>query len=230
MERINTHNSLDGEIVLWTKRTLLQYPRLSVALYEALVWRNVFTYLVLFAGTVAAVKLVLVLVSALAPVPLALVAAGTSLLYSALADSLAQMQKNQGQQEEQERAKKPLPSDPLSKEAYNAYIALAYSAQRQWDGIQQQRSLHRAMFTLQLLLVVFVLSVVLPLVRLDAVVWLLVLALLVAPGVYSCWIAPQRQQPHHQDQGDAVGPAPRRSLPRANCATLPNNFRLSDHK
>lgn len=222
-------NALDGEIVLWTKRTLVRYPRLSVALYEALVWRNVFSFCVLFAATVVATRLVLAVVQHVEPVPLAFLAAGTALLYSALAESVAPAADTSAESANGAAAGRPaLPSDPLSKEAYRAYIKLAYSLQRLWDGVLQQRALHRAMFALQLMLVCGVLAVVLPMVHVTALVWLAVLALLLAPGVYACWIAPQSEAPQAAaDAGDQrLPPAVRRNVPRFDYGSLPANFHL----
>lgn len=216
-------NSLDGEIVLWTKRTLVRHPRLSVALYEALVWRNVFSYGVLFAVTVAATRLILAVVQHVEPVPLAFLAAGTALLYSALVDTVAPPSATTAQPE-----RTPLPSDPLSKEAYRAYIKLAYAVQRLWDGVQQQRALHRAMFALQLMLVCGVLAVVLPMVHVTALVWLAVLALLLVPGLYTCWIAPHSDASSPADPAaPRLNPAPRRNVPRFDYASLPANFHLN---
>lgn len=221
-------NALDGEIVLWTKRTLVRYPRLSVALYEALVWRNVFSFCVLFAATVVATRVLLAVVQHVEPVPLAFLAAGTALLYSALVDTVAPAaDKPPGADG---AARPALPADPLSKEAYRAYIKLAYSLQRLWDGVQQQRALHRAMFALQLMLVCGVLAVVLPMVHVTALVWLAVLAVLLAPGVYACWIAPQSAPPSPPSSaapGDQrLPPAVRRNVPRFDYASLPPNFHL----
>ena len=223
-------NALDGEIVLWTKRTLVRHPRLSVALYEALVWRNVFSFCVLFGATVLATRLVLAVVQHVEPVPLAFLAAGTALLYSALVDTVAPAG-DTADAGADGAARPVLPSDPLSKEAYRAYIKLAYSLQRLWDGVQQQRALHRAMFALQLMLVCGVLAVVLPMVHVTALVWLAVLAVLLAPGVYTCWIAPQSAPPTaaaaSAEAGDQrLPPAVRRNVPRFDYASLPPNFPL----
>jgi len=213
----------DGPIVKFVKKTLVDFPNPTVALYRAMIWEDKIFYVPILIGSVVLVRGLLYIIHTFDMLPLVLLFAGMYLIMSAVVVFVTE--KTAGAQSNVDPAK--------MKDAYDNLTAAAYWAQNVTDGFRQRNTFDSSRLAFELMMIAIVMAIILPMVSIDAVVWLTFVFVMLGPGLLYSWRnrqppSPPAAVPDDQTDHQSYVP-PRRNVPRYEDRSLPADFHHRAH-